>query len=547
MRKILIWVVLMVLALPTGCSFGPRTFAITTPTVIQLNIGETSTLPYKGDLEVTTWENSNPEVIFQEGLTIEGLLGGVSIIRAIREDTTREYYVIVNEDIQSITIEGPQNIKLNEMASLTATISPITLNQAVTWHTNDSSIATIDEAGVLSTHDTGLVTITARSVYDPTQVATHSLLVYEDIDWPEDGDIFTTYLTNQVTMNATQFFRVFEPLISSAEQSVVGVNHYVSAGSGSSLKESGSGLIYRRDVILKTDEVIKDVANVHDYDNIKEFQYYVMTNRHIVKDASSLTIYYGKDLPEINATLCQYDPKIDFAIITFTSKLYFPIAKLGDSDAISTGEFVIAIGHPESYNYFRSASLGIISYPKRYVSDDTDGDTVNDWHSEYVQHDAAINPGNSGGPLINMKGEVIAINTTKIVDSKVDNMGFAVPINVAKSLLPLLEEGIQPQRAVLGISVLDVRDILMAPQLFPDITIPEEITYGLLVREVTAGGLGSTAGVQVGDIILTFDGVAINRTYMFRIVLVKHALGSGDIVPLEIYRNGSYMTIDVTF
>ncbi|MFA6627154.1 MAG: trypsin-like peptidase domain-containing protein [Bacilli bacterium] len=547
MRKILVLMILVVLALPTGCDFGPRTFGMTSPTVIDMTIGETQTLPYLGDLEMTTWENSNPDIVMQNDLTIEALLGGVTIIRATVEDDVHEYYIVVNDAVQSITIEGTQNIKVGETRQIQAVVSPIVLNQAVMWSSNDPSIASINEEGLLTAHAVGLVTISARSSIDENVVESKAIMIYQDIDWPEDGDIFTTYLTNQVMLNATNFFHVFEPLITTVEQSVIGVNNYLTSSSGSSLQNSGSGVIYRRDLILKTDEVIKDVSDLSTYNNIKEFQYYVMTNRHIVKDASNLSIYYGKEVPEINATLCQYDPKIDFAVVTFTSKYYFPIATLGDSDAITTGEFVITIGHPESYDYFRSASLGIISYPKRYVSDDTDEDGIDDWHSEYVQHDAAINPGNSGGPLINMKGEVIAINTTKIIDSRVDNMGFAVPINVAKSLLPLLEEGISPQRAVLGISVLDVRDILMAPQYFPDITIPDEITYGLSVREITIGGLGSQAGLLVDDIILSFDGVIINHTYMFRIVLVKHAVGSGDVVPLEIYRNGSYMTINVTF
>ncbi len=546
MRKLIFLILWVVLALPTGCSFGSSTFSITTPSVIQMNIGEEATLPYQGDLEVTTWENSNPEAVLQDGLALTAQAAGVAVIRAIREDTVREYYVLVQAKIVAVTIEGTQNIKMGETLDLNAIISPLAMDQSVTWTSSDEAIATIDETGLVTAVNTGLVTVTATSESDPAKSGQVALLIYDEIDLPADGDITMEWLSSQITIGDVNFFRLMEPLIRMAEQSVIGVHNYLSSLSGSSLQYSGSGVIYRRDTVLKNDEIITDDSHLN-LDDIKEFNYYVMTNRHVVKNASNLTIYMGKGFPEIPATLCQYDPKVDFAIIKFISKYYFPIAKLGDSDALETGEFVIAIGNPESDDYFRSASFGIVSYPKRYISDDTDGDEVADWHSEYIQHDAPINPGNSGGPLINMRGEVIGINTTKIIDDKVDNMGFAVPINLAQSLAPLLEQGIQPQRAVLGISVIEIKDILAAPSLFPEITIPAGITYGLYVREVTAGGLGSQAGLQAGDIILSFDDVSINYTYLFRIILVKHNVGSGDVVPMIIYRNGSQMTIHVTF
>lgn len=546
MRKFIFLILWVVLALPTGCSFGSSTFSITTPNVIQMNIGEEATLPYQGDLEITTWENSNPEAVLQDGLALTAQAPGVAVIKAIREDTTREYYVLVQAKIVAVMIEGTQNIKIGETLDLNAIISPLAMDQSVTWTSSDDTIATIDEAGLVTAVNTGLVTITATSEHDPTKFGQVALIVYDEIDLPTDGAITMEWLSSQITIGDVNFFRLMEPLIRMAEQSVIGVHNYLSSLSGSSLQYSGSGVIYQRDTVLKNDEIITDDSHL-DQDDIKEFNYYVMTNRHVVKNASNLTIYMGKDFPEIPATLCQYDPKVDFAIIKFTSKYYFPIAKLGNSDELEAGEFVIAIGNPESDDYFRSASLGIVSYPKRYISDDTDGDEVADWHSEYIQHDAPINNGNSGGSLINMRGEVIGINTTKIIDDKVDNMGFAVPINLAQSLAPLLEQGIQPQRAVLGISVIEIKDIIAAPSLFPEITLPVGITYGLYVRDVTTGGLGSQAGLQAGDIILSFDDVSINYTYLFRIILVKHNVGSGDVVPMIIYRNGSQMTIHVTF
>lgn len=546
MRKLLLFIILIFLGSFVGCGLSPKTFSITDPNLIALNIGEETSLPYTGDLELTIWENSDPDVVSQEGEKITALSVGLAVIKATKDGKSKEYFIVVKDEVLSINIEGAMNVLVGEKTLLQAHIFPLQLNQEVLWSSNDPTLATVSQEGEVLGLREGFTIISATSIHDPSKQKEYPLIVYQSYDSPYIGDIVMRLLSEPNFLDAPSFMNLLAPLIRVSEEVIIGVNNYKLTGKSSSLQYSGSGVIYRRDIVLKNGEVITEYSDISAYD-IKEFNYYVMTNRHVVKGANDLAIYYNSDEKEIKASLCAYDPQVDFAIITFTSKLYFPIARLGDSDQLQTGEFVYTIGNPKSAQYFRSASLGIVSYPKRYVSDDTDGDEVSDWHSEYIQHDAAINPGNSGGGLFNLKGELVGINTTKIVDSKVDNMGFAVPINLGKSLSPLLEEGIQPTRAKLGITVVDIKSILYNPSAFPEVIIPPEIKNGLYVNKIDAGGLGEAAGLQAEDIIISFDGVMINQTYMFRIVLVRHDLGSGDVVPMIINRQGIEMTIYVTF
>ena len=190
----------------------------------------------------------------------------------------------------------------------------------------------------------------------------------------------------------------------------------------------GSGVIYKR------------VENKDNDSNITGYTYYAVTNRHVITGNNvnyeyKIYAYLGYENLEIEAEIVGYDTKVDMAVIKFEHSTLIQPVEFANSDEVEKGQFVIAIGNPDGYDYYGSATLGIVSGELRYISDDTDGDNVNDFNATYIQHDASINPGNSGGGLFTIDGKLIGINTLKIVDDEIDNMGFAIPSNIIQSLI----------------------------------------------------------------------------------------------------------------
>ena len=267
----------------------------------------------------------------------------------------------------------------------------------------------------------------------------------------------------------------------------------------------GSGVIYKR------------VENKDNDSNITGYTYYAVTNRHVITGNNvnyeyKIYAYLGYENLEIEAEIVGYDTKVDMAVIKFEHSTLIQPVEFANSDEVEKGHVVIAIGNPDGYDYYGSATLGIVSGELRYISDDTDGDNVNDFNATYIQHDASINPGNSGGGLFTIDGKLIGINTLKIVDDEIDNMGFAIPSNIIQSLIEnYIEKEIEITRPRLGITGSNVRELTNAviaanglleiPDIY-GITKP----YGLYVVSITPGGSLSESGVQKDDIILTFDG-----------------------------------------
>jgi serine protease Do len=158
----------------------------------------------------------------------------------------------------------------------------------------------------------------------------------------------------------------------------------------------GSGVIYKREEIKKGDKVTN-------------YKYYVLTNRHVILEEGAtadqkfvIYAYLGKEDLEIKADIVGYDTKVDIAVITFEYSKYIQPVKIADSDELERGNFVIAMGNYYGYDFYGSTTFGVVSGEKRYLSDDTDADGVDDFYSAFIQHDASINPGGSGGVLFNI-------------------------------------------------------------------------------------------------------------------------------------------------
>ena len=252
---------------------------------------------------------------------------------------------------------------------------------------------------------------------------------------------------------------------------------------------------------------------------------YILTNYHVVKGAQEISVTLSNDVTT-TAQIVNYDENQDVAMIKITDEsVKIPATvELGDSDSLQPGEEVIAIGTPLSTELSSTVTKGIISATSRSVAVES-GVTMN-----LIQTDAAINAGNSGGPLVNTKGEVVGINSSKISGEAVEGIGFSIPINDIKDKIETLSKPILN----LGISVRTI-DEALSKQL--------NMEQGLYVVEVTEFSSAEKAGLKAGDIIVKADGNRITTFDEFK--AVKNGKEEGDEISLEVIRNGESKTINV--
>ncbi len=247
---------------------------------------------------------------------------------------------------------------------------------------------------------------------------------------------------------------------------------------------------------------------------------YILTNRHVIEGAEKISVTFF-DGETLEATVVGSDARDDLALIKVEPKGDLPVAPLGDSDAIRAGEWVMALGNPLGFEY--SVTVGVVSGKGRELPSSNFGD--------FLQTDAAIYPGNSGGPLFDLSGEVVGINTAVIPDT---NLGFAVPINTAKQILPQLLESGRVLRGYLGVTIQSVE--FMA-------TPPAGVDEGVYVVEVHEGAPAAEAGIVVGDVIVSFDGTAVATPRELTAVVTVTAPGAR--APVEIVRGEERMVIEV--
>ena len=510
--------------------------------ILYLEIGENLNLMTTINNEKIYWEVETPDLLLMsddEVLTLDDGLAYIVARDATSNKIVKKIAIVIAPSKPKITIQGSQTILVGKTTTLISTITPSDYDQNIVWSVTEPEIATIDENGVILGIKAGITRVIATSKNDETISQEINIIVQKEV---VENNINNEIKESTETIDVGSLSTVFSPIIAKGLSSLIGVSTYNLDTAGNEIIVStASGVIYKRNILLKTGEEVAYDQNIETND-IEDYKYYVLTNRHVIQNSKIIRIYQ-EDKTELDAELIQYDKEIDLAVLSFTSKLYFPVAVFGNSDTLEQGEFCLALGNPFGYDFYKSASIGIISHPNRYVSDDTDGDGVSDWDANYIQHDAAINEGNSGGPLINLKGEIVGINTTKISASSVDNMGFATPINLVIELVSVLEQGIQPKRPKLGITVIAVRDVLSSADLQSQYPIPNGVTYGMYVAEVSTGGFGDKAGIKSGDILIEFNGIKIYNSAELRAEIGKIIIGSGETKELKVYRNNTVVSL----
>src|SRR6266542_1435620 len=254
---------------------------------------------------------------------------------------------------------------------------------------------------------------------------------------------------------------------------------------------------------------------------------YVLTNNHVVKDATDIKVKLS-DGRELEAKIVGRDPGVDVALIKLQNvKGKLPTVALGDSDALDQGDFVVAIGSPLGFR--ESVTFGIVSAKDRTLT----GSPFDD----FLQTDAAINQGNSGGPLFNVKGEVIGINTAIISPQIGSGIGFAVPINLAKQIVPQLLKG-KVNRGFLGVVVSE-----LTPDFIQGFGLKEG-TKGALVQSVQAKSPASKAGLQPGDVVVSVNGKPVeNASTLTKSV---SSVPPGGKARLTVLRNGKQQDLEAT-
>ncbi|MBF0588418.1 MAG: Do family serine endopeptidase [Magnetococcales bacterium] len=252
-------------------------------------------------------------------------------------------------------------------------------------------------------------------------------------------------------------------------------------------------------------------------------QGHVITNHHVIENGNEYTVRLS-DEREFKADLVGQDPKTDLALLRIKGNIQWPVATLGDSDHEEVGSSVVAIGSPELLQF--SVTAGIISAKSRAISENP--------YDNFIQTDAAINPGNSGGPLFNLKGEVIGINT--LILRNTEGIGFAIPINLAKSVVKQLKTHGRVSRGWLGVRIQTI-----TPELAEALGLKDKT--GALVANVDPESPAEKGGLRSGDVILRFDGKKVDR--MRDLPTIVAETPKGKRVHVKVLRNGRQKVLKV--
>ena len=252
----------------------------------------------------------------------------------------------------------------------------------------------------------------------------------------------------------------------------------------------------------------------------------ILTNNHVVSGGGQLTVRLH-DGQEFKATKVVTDPKTDLALVWIEGAKNLPAAKLGDSDKLEVGDWVLALGHP--FGLEGTVTSGIVSAKGRGIGIAE--------RENFIQTDAAINPGNSGGPLVNVDGEVIGINTAISSSSGgSEGIGFAIPINLAKWVSGQLSHGGTVHRARLGIAIQPLSDEL-AKQF------GLKAREGVLVGDVTANSPAAKTGLKAGDVIVAFGGKPVSTPQELQVVVEQAPIGQEQTV--AVIRDGKRLELKV--
>ncbi|WP_077329762.1 S1C family serine protease [Virgibacillus siamensis] len=276
---------------------------------------------------------------------------------------------------------------------------------------------------------------------------------------------------------------------------------------------TGSGIIYKK----------------------KDGYAYVITNHHVIEGADTVEVVLSDDT-RVQAEILGSDLFSDLAVLRMKGKHVTNTIKMGSSDSVKVGEPAIAIGNPLGMKFSGSVTTGVISGKQRTIPQDFNQDGRADWQAEVIQTDAAINPGNSGGALINIKGQLIGINSMKINETSVEGIGFAIPIDTARPIIQELETKGKITRPYMGVEIYSLDEV---PQTEWDKTLnlPDNVEGGVYVWTVDPLSPADQAGMKRLDVITEIGGKKVMNMIDLRKILYKEKQ-VGDTLKVTFYRDG---------
>lgn len=340
----------------------------------------------------------------------------------------------------------------------------------------------------------------------------------------------------------------FTPILSKLESSVQGES------SGKIVTNTKKNTIYEKSSLAVAIENVYDsVVMVRSYKKDEEqstgtgFIYkkdsnygYVMTNQHVVANADKVQLVLSND-DEIEAEILSGDEYLDIAVMRISKDKVPQVATIGNSETMKIGDTIFTVGSPMGYEYRGTVTSGILSGKDRMVSVSLSNSSSSDWVMKVLQIDAAINPGNSGGPLVNASGEVIGVNSMKLVQDEIEGMGFAIPIEIAMAHVEELEKGKKIEWPLLGISMANVTDTNLLYR--NGIMIDKNIKEGVVVVEISKGSGASKSDLKTGDVIVELNGAKVKDSAFLRYELYKNR--PGDTIDITYIRDGKEKTTKV--
>lgn len=329
-------------------------------------------------------------------------------------------------------------------------------------------------------------------------------------------DLFTETITNEkstVTVVDTGIADAVEKVY----DSVVIVYTYVDG----TLTSSGSGFVYKVD---------GDDA-------------YILTNHHVIEDATTVNVTFT-DGSIVQTEIIGSDEYEDIAVLKVSASDIIAVAEIGSSDDMRLGDTTFAVGGPLDSEFAWTVTRGILSGKDRMVEVTVDDD---DYYMNVLQTDTAINSGNSGGPLCNSNGEVIGITTLKMMDTGVEGMGFAIPIEQAVEVAEDIISGVNDENPYLGIAMVDM-SIAYYPSYaeysgYQSVIEEYELSGGVIITEIVEGTSAEAAGLEVGDILYSFNDELITSTSRLKYELYNCNIG--DTVEALVIRDGEELTVSI--
>ena len=330
--------------------------------------------------------------------------------------------------------------------------------------------------------------------------------------------IVIKYINSDQTITNKNVTVTEQDSISEAIEKVYDAVVVVEVYNNDRLVSTGTGFVYKKD---------------DDYG-------YIITNHHVIESNGTIRIT-NTGGNTVEAKLLGSDEYADIAVLSIDKDAALEEAEIGNTTDIKLGDTVFTIGSPLGVDYMGTVTKGILSGKDRTVTVELNNGS---FVMEVLQTDAAINPGNSGGPLLNINGEVIGVNSMKLVEDQIEGMGFAIPIEMVMSSVERLEKGETIDRPVIGVEMLDVDNPYAL--FYNQITLDDNIESGVVIVNTVDDYPAEKAGLKKGDVIVGIDDTEISNSAYLRFTLYKYNVG--DKVTVKYIRDGKLkettMTLD---